>query len=207
MTFDSKTALVANGAHEDYSWLTNELKNFTQIIGVDGGILALQKCGITPSEVLGDFDSSSEPKHILAHKFPKEKDETDLELALKKYTLNGCNPVVVYGALGKGIDHEIANLLLLHRYPNLVEYRSRKTTACCLMGKHHFIQLKGLRIGLFSLQGGATISTKGLRWDLVESEINYEFFSISNYSPSGECMLEVHKGSVLFTRCSERLIS
>lgn len=197
MPITRKSALVANGAHDDLEWLKKQLDQFSHIVAIDGGLNTLQACGCTPSEAIGDFDSATPPSSIPTHTFPTEKDDTDLSLALQKYTADSF--VVVYGAFGKAIGHEIGNLLLLHSYPNRVEYRSPTTQIRSLSGKHTFPCFPEQKISFFCLNGEARVSTKGLRWDLTSTAINGSFYSISNYCTERDYTINVESGSILLT--------
>ena len=100
----------------------NEYNN-PYIIGADRGLLFLKNAGITPNEILGDFDSVSreevrsffEDESIIRHEFKSEKDETDTQLAIMRATELVCNDsgfgdVYILGALGKRLDHTLATL-------------------------------------------------------------------------------------------------
>jgi|GEM_PF-1873459 len=197
MAREPSIALVANGAHDDVSWLQQELSTFQVIVGVDGGLDTIIACGLSAHEAIGDFDSATQPKTIPTKVFKREKDDTDLALALKKYTQNGEKNVTVFGALGKGIDHEIANLLLLHKYPDVVEYRFPNGNILCSSKNLRFTSIEGSRIALFSLGPHTIVSTTGLQWNLSKNELNYLSYSVSNTPDSPEWGIEIHQGNAL----------
>lgn len=93
------------------------------IIGADRGLVFLRNAGITPDEILGDFDSVTkeevrsffENESIIKHEYKSEKDETDTQLAIMRATDLVCNDpgfgdVYILGALGKRLDHTLATL-------------------------------------------------------------------------------------------------
>ncbi len=84
---------------------------FDYVIGVDGGLTHLEGIERVPDMALGDFDSLGYvPTDIPVERFPVHKDATDMELALDRaYALN-YNKLYLYGALGKRLDHTLANL-------------------------------------------------------------------------------------------------
>lgn len=110
----SAAALVgATDFNEDY-FLSME---FDCVIAVDGGYASLKKAGVRPDYVLGDFDSLGfAPKGDGVRCFPAEKDESDMELALRLASEQGFGPLYLYGAFAGRIDHTIANIGLLARY-------------------------------------------------------------------------------------------
>jgi len=77
--------------------------------------------------VVGDLDSISPALHaewqdadVEFFQFPPDKDETDLELALLEAVKRGADQIVILGALGRRVDHELGNLLLL-AHPSLAQ--------------------------------------------------------------------------------------
>lgn len=91
------------------------------LVGVDGGAARLVQAGYAPDWAIGDFDTSEPPeqvKNIL--RLPKEKDDTDLQAALKHILCDrlpeNVSEVVILGALGGGrLDHILCNIWLAHQ--------------------------------------------------------------------------------------------
>lgn len=84
------------------------------IIAADGGFGYLDRMGVVPDAVVGDFDSLGYiPKHPNLIRHPVEKDDTDTMLAVK-YALNlGFRIFYIFGCLGGRVDHTIASLQTL----------------------------------------------------------------------------------------------
>ena len=79
------------------------------IIAADGGLKHLQKLNISPTVILGDFDSLGYTP-TGAQVFPVEKDDTDSMLAIRHGLQAGCDQFILYGALdGPRHDHTVAN--------------------------------------------------------------------------------------------------
>ena len=53
------------------------------VIAADGGYLHLQKIGVIPDIIMGDFDSAEKPDFENIAVFNSEKDDTDTMLAVK----------------------------------------------------------------------------------------------------------------------------
>lgn len=86
-------------------------------IGVDGGVALLQREKRHMIAAIGDFDSYGDTldsihADTLIH-LSKEKDESDTQVALQYAATLGYERIVVYGAFGGRVDHELANLALL----------------------------------------------------------------------------------------------
>lgn len=90
---------------------------FDFVIAVDGGYSHLRNLGVVPDYVLGDFDSLGyvpEGENVESH--PVHKDKSDLELALDLVGEHGFESAVIYGALGRRLDHTVANLQMCARF-------------------------------------------------------------------------------------------
>ena len=114
-----KAVLVAAGEADARD--VAQLADADLVIAVDGGARWLDGAGVLPDLLLGDLDSV-EPALVArlaeagveVERHPREKDESDAELAVGRAVAAGADRVVLIGALGGArLDHELANLLLL----------------------------------------------------------------------------------------------
>lgn len=82
------------------------------IIAADAGYLNVQKAGLRPDVIIGDFDSSKKPNtDTPIETFPILKDDTDTMLAIKYGFNSGYKRFEIYGGLGgERTDHTIANI-------------------------------------------------------------------------------------------------
>lgn len=81
------------------------------VIAADGGLTYLEREGIAPDLVLGDFDSLEGDRpsgNVLT--YPSEKDETDMFLAVRYAVEHGFQRIEIYGGLGGRLDHTLANI-------------------------------------------------------------------------------------------------
>jgi thiamine pyrophosphokinase len=124
-------AVIANGEFSHSDRLTAHLEAMDQVIAADGGANWLYALDRTPDLIVGDLDSIS-PLALRAfqsqgcplQRYPADKDETDTELALCAAKQRGASDILLLGALGGRIDHELANIQLL-TLPMLSETRLR----------------------------------------------------------------------------------
>lgn len=85
-----------------------------RIIAADGGYAYLEKMGVQPHIVLGDFDSLGfVPQHHDLRQHPVMKDDTDMMLAVKTGIEQGFDTFVLHGGLGGRMDHTMANVQAL----------------------------------------------------------------------------------------------
>ncbi len=121
-----KVLIFANGESKLTPLDMEEILPVDKVICADGGTQTALRLGILPHIIVGDLDSLGEEmgkelsKQEIEWKiYPKEKDETDLELAVKEALK--FNPQIIYfaGLLGGRIDHTLANLFFLERLKEL----------------------------------------------------------------------------------------
>ena len=82
------------------------------VIAADGGYA--QEFGCLPDAVVGDFDSLGfvpESEHVQV--YPKQKDDTDMMLAVKLGLEKGFREFVLLGGIGGRFDHTMANIQTL----------------------------------------------------------------------------------------------
>lgn len=114
-------------------------------VGVDRGVFTLLSMGIKPIYAFGDFDSVSKEEleivegeiHHL-HKFAPEKDETDLELALKWAMTQSAEKINIFGATGGRLDHFFANVQLLSQ-----AFSAMRNSEISIIDHKNIIFLKG----------------------------------------------------------------
>jgi thiamine pyrophosphokinase len=151
------------------------------VIAADGGLHKAQLLGLRPDLVIGDGDSLGPDalaeladSGIELRLHPRDKDESDTELALRAAVERGAQRIVVLGALG-GVrfDHGLANVLLL-ALPELagraVVLVDRRTTVRLLAGAGAALELHGTAGDLVSLlplsEQVTGVRTVGLRFAL-----------------------------------------
>ena len=85
-----------------------------KVIAVDGGFRFLEESGVAADAVVGDFDSlESVPQHPNVLKLSREKDDTDMRVAVREGIRAGYEYFHIYCGTGGRIEHTIANMQLL----------------------------------------------------------------------------------------------
>lgn len=115
-----RTIIFANGELNPPLPDPASFQSKDHIIAADGGALHCLRLGFIPHTLIGDLDSlTSTEINSLQYagaqiiRFPTQKDETDLELAILHAIHQDSDQIVVYGALGARWDMTLANLMLL----------------------------------------------------------------------------------------------
>ena len=95
------------------------------VICADGGLEKAENLNLVPNIIIGDLDSvnSSVLKkytdmNIEIVKYPREKNYTDMELAIEYALEKNYKDIVLIGAVGSRLDHTMANMLLIEKYYN-----------------------------------------------------------------------------------------
>lgn len=122
MNNDANRVLIITGGRIDEKFLGDLLKRelFSMIIAADHGLVTVDKLGISPDFIVGDFDSVPESvlrryreSSIPIETFPREKDKTDTQIAIEAALLHKATSIVLVGATGSRLDHTMANIHLL----------------------------------------------------------------------------------------------
>ena len=115
-----RAILFANGEPPDLKRVRALIRPDDVLIAADGGARHAARLGLTPTLIVGDFDSLSEAELAAfaragarLERHPPAKDETDLELALQAALQAGNRPILVLGAYGGRLDQSLGVLSLL----------------------------------------------------------------------------------------------
>lgn len=198
-----RASLVANGTICDLEKTKQEIQKGSFIIAIDGGLQHCHEMQIIPDLLIGDFDSCSfsllqKYAHLHKKTFPKDKDQTDLELALCDASLAAFDQIFVYAAFGGRVDHLLGNIFILCRYPQKVFFEDERQRLFVIEQKMNLQTKKDQILSLISLDGETqSVTTKGLRWNLDHEGLNYQRMSISNQSLGSEVEIEVEGGKLL----------
>lgn len=152
--------LIIGGGKIDYSFTEKYLseQKFDSIICADSGLDAAKKLGLDVNFLIGDFDSvqnenlsefielnslNSNTKYI---RYPKEKDYTDMHLALEWAVSQKPSEIIILGATGGRLDHFIANvnILMLPLKNNIPTYIIDKYNKLCLIDSEYRINRNNL---------------------------------------------------------------
>ena len=113
---ERKTAFIYTGGTVFDEYLTEKPEKGDLVIAADAGYLTAKRLGITPDVVLGDFDTLGEeniPDGIECLRVPREKDDTDTQLAVKVAIERGAEEITIVGGMSGRIDHTLSTLAIL----------------------------------------------------------------------------------------------
>lgn len=210
-----RIVIFTNGELPDPEVARALLQPGDYLIAADGGVHHLLKMGILPKLVIGDLDSVSEDTlfqltsaEVNIEQYLEDKDETDIELALRYAVELQPTSILIVGALGGRLDQTLANLSILTD-PTLPGIDIRlddgveEVFFCRVSGdKGGQVEVQGRSGDIVSLipwqgpVGGVT--TEGLQWPL-HSETLYPYKSrgVSNIMLNDAASISIQSGLLL----------
>jgi thiamine pyrophosphokinase len=205
LSFDNyhEIALVANGTLDSLSATKQLLESYDCVVAVDGGLNLCHQMSVTPKLMVGDWDSIDQQllqqyAHIPLLTYPTDKDETDLELALKAVDNTSTKCFVIFAGLGGRTDHLLANVNLLTRYPGRVFLENSSEKMWVIDRSWEMLCRAGQTLSLIPLNGPVEgIVSKGLKWELRSQTLNKDFFGISNVCLTDSVSISVARGDLL----------
>ena len=179
------------------------------IVCADSGLEYARRCGVTPSIVLGDFDSYHGilPSRTEILRLPAEKDDTDTMFAVRLGLERGVRDFLIAGGIGGRLDHTLGavqtlNFLVSHganaamsdgkQYAEVVEGPAERTYEAS--GANYF--------SLLSLTPETEgITLQGFKYPLTDGCLSYDYpLGVSNELLASTATLSLKKGRLAVIR-------
>ena len=208
----TKIALFAGGTIDSFQM------DFDLFIGVDRGSLLLIEQGICPDLAVGDFDSVSEKELALIYSQSKEvlqaqpeKDDTDLELAVKAvFARYPQAQLTIFGAFGGRLDHTLANIFLPSN-PEITPYmqqirlcNAQNELRYYPQGRHEVKPVAGMNYLAFMPADDGRLTIEGAKYPLNESNYFFKKVYASNEFIDEPVFLECQSGYVIIIYSKDR---
>jgi thiamine pyrophosphokinase len=195
------------------------------VIAADGGARHATNLGVTIDLWVGDGDSigddalaALQAAGVPLERSPRDKDESDTELAIRAALRLGQDDVIILGALGGRIDHALANIGLL-AMPELAGRRAvildARSRAMLLRapgpdGAAVDLSLPGPAGDLISLlpigAGVEGVTTRGLAYPLADEPLPVgRARGLSNVRATPDAAVTVRRGLLLVVESPARL--
>ena len=114
-----RAVIFANGELRDAENIRKKLLPEDFLIAADGGKRHMNTLNKTPHLLIGDLDSldehmvaQSQEEEIQLQRHPKDKNETDLELAVQEAFKRNYKEIILVATLGGRLDQTLGNLAL-----------------------------------------------------------------------------------------------
>lgn len=188
------------------------------VLAADGGFIRARTLGLGPTLVVGDMDSlppgplaAAEAAGTPVLRASRDKDESDMELAILEAIRRGATRVTVLGALGgPRVDHALANVWLL-AHPGLdgveVTLLDARSKALLVSGpgpdgapvRRLLPGPRGAVVSLLPLGGDvAGVTTVGLRYPLRDEPlVTGPARGLSNVRVAPDAAVTVRRGRLL----------
>ncbi len=215
---DKKCVIVSAG---DFVPVDLDLNDGDFLIACDAGFLNVQKLGLLPDLIIGDFDSLSEtgslgldalreieeadPSRVM--RLDVMKDDTDTIKAVKVGLSKGYTKFYLYGALGgKRVDHTIANIqTLTYIKHNCGKGYIMEHNRVLMIAENETVRFHAGNTGYISVFSLSEVSKgvtlKGLMYNLDKGELRSDFpLGVSNeFIIDEEAEITVEEGTLLIT--------
>ncbi len=205
----SRVLIFANGQLPNLDSARSLLRADDILIGADGGTRHIYALGCTPRLIVGDLDSLSETdkaravaEKVQIIQYPRDKNETDLELAIRRACEFQPETILIVAALGDRLDQTIANLALLND-PSLaaLDLRADDGVEEVFFCREQ-VQVRGRSGDLVSLipWGSAVegVRTQGLKWPLSDETLSpHKTRGVSNEMLKEQASISVRAGLLL----------
>jgi len=206
-----RTVVVVAGGGRTYV-APSELTDAVAVVAADIGVAEGRRLGLHVDLLVGDLDSASPDDvrwveaaggSVIRH--PRDKDATDLELAMDEALVLGAERIVVLGGAEGRLDHTLGNALILgsDRYAAVhIDGWFGHASVHVVRGRRELHGRPGELLSLFALGGVARgVTTQGLRWPLADDVLEPgSGRGVSNEFVESTAVVEVAEGVVLAVR-------
>jgi len=194
--------VITGGQGPDFSLFPSPVKY--PVVAADSGLDFAIEHNLPVDYIIGDLDSvkakdfidsfADEKKMV----YPREKDYTDTELAIRFLKDKGCNHIELWAGSGGRLDHLLNNLALFEEYPQLVSWRGDTFDAIRVSQDYSITNKQGMVLSFYPIGvEPVEVDTKGLRWELTGLPLTKSRFSLSNYVRNQSCHIKICKGELL----------
>ncbi len=197
--------MIVGGADiNNYEYLKNIIMEDDYVIYCDSGLKHMDKLGLKPSLIVGDFDSHVNPHmDVETIVLPTVKDDTDTFFAAKEGVKRGFGDFVLIGVIGERLDHSLANVSILlylrangRRAQIIDDYSVMKIVGF----ETEYISDEYSFFSLLNVTGKANgITIKNAKYELENGCINADYqYGVSNeITPGKVAEVSVSDGELL----------
>ncbi len=203
-----RAVIFANGTMCNERTIRSMITATDTLIAANGGFKNMRKLGLTPRLMIGDLDSLDARTATLLQKsdieiiqHPREKDQTDLELALNEAIDRGFQDILVIAATGGRLDQTLANVDLLANYAGKthIHLENGLEEVCIIHNKLVINGHAGDMISLIPLDEIAySVTTKNLKYPLKNEDLSKgSTRGISNVMLAKTASVQISQGGLL----------
>lgn len=199
-----RAVIICGGTIRDYGYIREQIRDDDTVICADSGYNHAVKLGLTPSLLVGDFDSiGGLPAGVKTVSYPARKDLTDTEIALGHAREMGFTDFLLIAAIGSRLDHTLANIQLLQdcleRGEN-AQIMDEHNKICATASKVSLCEPPGSIVSLLPLSDCYGVATSNLEYPLRGEELfvgKRTRTGVSNIMLGDEAEVSVQSGTLL----------
>ncbi|MCQ2552718.1 MAG: thiamine diphosphokinase [Clostridia bacterium] len=190
-----------------YELIKSNLREDDFFVFCDSGLKHMDKLGVKPNLIVGDFDSYDNPNlSVETIVLPCVKDDTDTVFAVKEMIRRGAKEFLVIGAIGARLDHTLGNVGIL----NMLHSQGLKGTIIddysemeIINGGPWLVEDKYSFFSLLNINGVAKgITIKNAKYNLDNAEITCDYqYGVSNeVIPGKTAEISISDGKLLLIK-------
>lgn len=209
-TVKEKYLLVTGGKAPDTKWLKHMAEGRI-VVCADSGVCCCKNAGIVPDYLIGDADSAGNDwqwaveQGVPYDKYPVDKDETDMALALQYIIKNSMHPeIVITGVWGGRFDHAYVNactaLAVAMKADGTVVLADDKESMIFLVAPDDlsvFFKKEPEVISVLPFSDSIKVSAVGTLWEMKGQTVEKaDIYTISNRLKNGgeKVNISLHEG-------------
>ena len=203
-----RRCVVVGGADiNNYEYIKTRITENDYVVFCDSGLKHMKELGVTPSLIVGDFDSYNNPNlDVETIVLPCEKDDTDTVFAVKEAINRGYDEFLLIGVIGARLDHTLGNVSILLYLESLSkkgviidDYSEMEIVS----KEPAFIDDSYAFFSLLNITGTAKgVTIRNAKYPLDNAEITCEYqYAVSNEVLSGKTAeVSVQNGKLLLIK-------
>lgn len=203
-----RRCVVVGGADiNNYEYIKTRITENDYVVFCDSGLKHMKALGVTPSLIVGDFDSYNNPNlDVETIVLPCEKDDTDTVFAVKEAINRGYDEFLLIGVIGARLDHTLGNVSILLYLESLSkkgviidDYSEMEIVS----KEPAFIDDSYAFFSLLNITGTAKgVTIRNAKYPLDNAEITCEYqYAVSNEVLSGKTAdVSVQNGKLLLIK-------
>ena len=198
-----KKTLIVTAHVEHLEHIRLDFDQFNTIICADGGLLIAEKLMLSPTHLIGDYDSMEMPDAPDIIKLPMEKDMTATEAAVDLAVSLGSHHITVLGGLGGRFDHTMGTLGVMAKYCSKTHYLAMvdgQNYVRMVPPGHYEIPKNSYKyLGVLSYGDFAeNVTLRGVKYPLEDHFLTHETsLGVSNEIIGDEAEISFTKGKLL----------
>ena len=203
----NRCVIVGGADINNYEYINGKISKDDFVVFCDSGLKHLKSLDVSPSLIVGDFDSHENPNlDVETIVLPCEKDDTDTVFAVKEAIKRGFDEFILIGVVGARLDHTLGNVSVLLYLDSL----SKKGTIIDDYSEMEIVSEDIAYIddsyaffSLLNISGMAKgVTIKNAKYLLHNAEITCEYqYGVSNEVVAGEtAQVSVKDGKLLLIK-------